>query len=176
MIGIRSDAQSGTSTAITSPYGSVSYELSRRTSLQADWGEYGQFLELSQLSSVFARGRLLPERAIHSDVSIEQRLNERTRVRVEFHDRQDRDLLARPGLDPRLSPAGVVVRQQCRADLWPKVVRGFCSHDRFVRQVDVVPRSHQLCPELVDANFISPVSRITRHVVANVLHRTGPEV
>jgi len=274
VIGIRSDAQSGTSTAITSPYGSVSYELSRRTSLQADWGEYGQFLELSQLSSVFARGRLLPERAIHSDVSIEQRLNERTRVRVEFHDRQDRDLLARPGLDPRLSPAGVVVdadpnaellnsergysrglevfvqrrtengltgwvsyaygrtivsdgtlrvkfpsdydqqhterlrrdrslrqktlasspkpyrfsanisamakirflRQQCRADLWPKVVRGFCSHDRFVRQVDVVPRSHQLCPELVDANFISPVSRITRHVVANVLHRTGPEV
>src|SRR5439155_21857433 len=68
------------------------------------------------------------------------------------------------------------LRQQCRADLWPKVVRGFCSHDRFVRQVDVVPRSHQLCPELVDANFISPVSRITRHVVANVLHRTGPEV
>ena len=255
MTGIRSDAQSGTSTAITSPYGSVSYELSRRTSLQADWGEYGQFLELSQLSSVFARGRLLPERAIHYDVSIEQRLNERTRVRMEFHDRQDRDLLARPGLDPRLSPAGVIVdadpnaellnsergysrglevfvqrrtengltgwvsyaygrtivsdgtlrvkfpsdydqqhterlrrdrslrqktlasspkpyrfsanisamakirvlRQQCRADLWPKVVRGFCSHDRFVRQVDVVPRSHQLCPELVDANFISPV-------------------
>jgi len=117
VIGIRSDAQSGTSTAITSPYGSVSYELSRRTSLQADWGEYGQFLELSQLSSVFARGRLLPERAIHSDVSIEQRLNERTRVRVEFHDRQDRDLLARPGLDPRLSPAGVVVDADPNAEL-----------------------------------------------------------
>jgi len=109
--------RSGTSTAITSPYGSVSYELSRRTSLQADWGEYGQFLELSQLSSVFARGRLLPERAIHSDVSIEQRLNERTRVRVEFHDRQDRDLLARPGLDPRLSPAGVVVDADPNAEL-----------------------------------------------------------
>src|SRR5438093_12991150 len=35
-----------------------------------------------------------------------------------------------------------VLRQQCRADLWPKFVRGFCRHDRFVRQLHVVPRSH----------------------------------
>src|SRR5262249_33225953 len=49
------------------------------------------------------------ERAIHYDASIEERLNERTRIRLEFYDRQDRDLLARPALDPRLNFAGLVV-------------------------------------------------------------------
>ena len=117
MVGVRSDAQSGGSPTIVSPYGSVSYQPSSRTSVELDWGEYAQFPELSQLSSVFALHPLLPERAIHYDASIEQRLNERMRLRLEFYDRQDRDLLARPALDPRLNFAGAVVNADPNAEL-----------------------------------------------------------
>ncbi|MCP5115689.1 MAG: hypothetical protein GY953_33090, partial [bacterium] len=42
-----------------------------------------------------------PERATHYLASIEQRLNTRTRVRVEFYSRDDRDLLFRD-IDPRM--------------------------------------------------------------------------
>ena len=44
----------------------------------------------------------MPERSTHYEAVVEQTLDERTRLRVEFYDRQDRDLLARPLLDPRL--------------------------------------------------------------------------
>jgi hypothetical protein len=72
------------------------------TRLQLDWGQYAQFPELNQYFSSFALSRLLPERATHLEAVVEQRLNERTRLRLELYDRQDRDLLASPLLDPRL--------------------------------------------------------------------------
>src|SRR5262249_33790792 len=86
---------------IATPYASLSRQLNE-TRGQSDWGQYGQFPELSQLYSTFAPGLLLPERATHYEAAIEQRLDDRTRLRLEFYDRQDRDLMARPALDPRM--------------------------------------------------------------------------
>ena len=51
---------------------------------------------------------MLPERATHYEATVEQGLDERTRIRVEFYDRQDRDLLARPLLDPRVLLSGPI--------------------------------------------------------------------
>jgi Carboxypeptidase regulatory-like domain len=108
--GARQDAHSVSPTQTTSPYASLSFEPSTKTRLQFDWGHYAQFPELNQYFSTFAHGPLLPERATHYDAAVERRINERTRLRLEFYDRQDRDLLARPGLDPRVLSTGVIVQ------------------------------------------------------------------
>ena len=44
----------------------------------------------------------MPERASHIVAAIEHTLGPRTRLRVEFYQRQDRDLLFRPFYEPRL--------------------------------------------------------------------------
>jgi hypothetical protein len=108
-VGARQQQSTISPTQITSPYFSVSFQPSEKTRLQANWGQYGQFPELNQFFSNFAQQKLLPERATHYEGSIEQRLDDRTRLRVEIYDRQDRDILARPELDPRLNALGVVV-------------------------------------------------------------------
>jgi hypothetical protein len=106
--GLRWDRHSASPVEVVSPYASLSFEPRAKTRLQLDWGQYAQFPELAQYFSVFARGRLLPERATHYEAALEQKLDERTRLRVEFYDRQDRDLVARPALDPRLMADGSV--------------------------------------------------------------------
>jgi hypothetical protein len=100
--GVRQDEFSESPVEVTSPYASASFAPLKRTHLQLDWGQYAQFPELNQIFSTFTHTPLLPERATHYEAVVEQALDERTRVRVEFYDRQDRDLLARPALDPRL--------------------------------------------------------------------------
>jgi hypothetical protein len=100
--GVRQDEFSQSPVQVTSPYASASFAPLKRTHVQLDWGQYAQFPELNQIFSIFTHGPLLPERATHYEAVVEQALDERTRLRVEFYDRQDRDLLARPLLDPRL--------------------------------------------------------------------------
>jgi hypothetical protein len=100
--GVRQDESSVSTVQVTSPYGSAAFLPLRNTHLQFDWGQYAQFPELNQTFSVFTHYPLLPERATHYEAVVEQTLDERTRLRVELYDRQDRDLLARPALDPRI--------------------------------------------------------------------------
>ena len=108
---------------ITTPYASLSFQLNK-TRVQFDWGQYGQFPELSQLFSTFAPGLLLPERATHYEAAIEQRLDDRTRLRLEFYDRQDRDLMARPALDPRMDSNGIIIPASPNAP-WLNSQRGY---------------------------------------------------
>lgn len=100
--GVRQDSHSVSPVQVTSPYASVSFVPRTTTRLQVDWGQYAQFPELNEYFSLFVHSRLLPERATHLEASFEQRLNDRTRLRLEVYDRQDRDLLASPLLDMRL--------------------------------------------------------------------------
>jgi Carboxypeptidase regulatory-like domain len=106
--GVRRDEFSASPVDVTSPYASAAFVPWTKTHVQFDWGQYSQFPELSQIFSVFAHGAILPERATHYEATVEQGLDERTRIRVEFYDRQDRDLLARPLLDPRLLLSGLI--------------------------------------------------------------------
>ena len=115
--GVRQDEDTASPVETTSPYASASLDPGTKTHLQVDWGQYGQFPELNQFFSTFVHGSLLPERATHYEASLEERLNDRTRVRLEFYDRQDRDLLARPELDPRLLADGTVFRAVANAPL-----------------------------------------------------------
>ena len=115
--GIREDEQSTDHTRITSPYASLSFQLEKRTHLQFDWGRYGQFPELNQLFSTFAIAPLRTERATHYEAAVEERLNDRIRLHVEFYDRQDRDLIARPALNPRALADATIADAQPGAPL-----------------------------------------------------------
>ena len=115
--GLRQDAHSASNVQTTSPYANVSFVPWNNTRVHFDWGQYAQFPELSQIYSVYARTPLLPERATHFEAAVEQRLDERTRLRVELYDRQDRDLLAFPLLDARILPNGSVINAIASAPL-----------------------------------------------------------
>jgi hypothetical protein len=104
--GARRDGHTTSLVDVTSPYASLALQPFAATRVQFDWGQYAQFPELSQFYSIFGRPSLLPLRASHFNAALEQRLDERTRVRLEFYNRQDRDLLARPQFDPRVLPNG----------------------------------------------------------------------
>jgi hypothetical protein len=116
-IGVRNDAHSVSPVSVTSPYGSISVGPWSSTRFQFDWGQYAQFPELSQFYSVFAHTLLLPERATHYEAAVEQKLDERTRLRVEYYNRQDRDLLATPLLDPRVLADGTIFNAVATAPL-----------------------------------------------------------
>ena len=100
--GGRADRDSLDGKTVWQPQASVALSVAEGTRLQLAWGEYAQFPELSQLTSNLGSKSLLPERTIQSTVAIEQRLGARTRLRAEFYNRADRDLIWQPLYDPRI--------------------------------------------------------------------------
>ncbi len=88
--------------SICSPFATLTLSPLAATRFTLGWGQYAQFPELSQFYSMFARPWLAPERATHYEASLEQRLGERSRLRLEVYSRQDRDLMFRPLFDPRI--------------------------------------------------------------------------
>jgi hypothetical protein len=91
-----------------SPQGSVTVLPWRSTRLQVSWGQYAQFPDEQSLFSPYGSRGLLPERASHLAVALEQRLGPMARLRVTACRRRDRDLLFRPWLEARLGPDGAV--------------------------------------------------------------------
>ena len=99
--GLRWDRQSVNQIQAASPQVSAAIILRPSTRIHFGWGQYVQYPEIRWLFSNFGNRRLLPERATHALVALDQRLDERTRLRLEFFQRQDRDLLFRPLYEPR---------------------------------------------------------------------------
>jgi len=100
--GARWDNHSVDRVATVSPQASASFAVTSSTRLQLGWGEYAQYPDLSALFSQFGNRGLLPARSIHTVVAVEQRLGERTRLRLEGYDRLDRDLPFQPAYEPRI--------------------------------------------------------------------------
>jgi len=100
--GGRVDRHSVNEVSAASPMASLSVYLTPSTQVNANWGTYVQYPELSQSFSRFGRMTLLAERAVQTQLSVEQRLGERTRFRVTAYDRADRDLIFRPLEEPRM--------------------------------------------------------------------------
>jgi outer membrane cobalamin receptor len=131
--GVRGDHNNVSPVSTFSPYTSLAFDLSAKTHLSMDWGQYAQFPELDQFLSRFIQGKLLPERATHYEVVLERRVSDRMRIQVEAYDRQDRDLLARPALEARLLPDGSVF-DPTPAALWLNSGRGYARGVQFVIQ------------------------------------------
>jgi hypothetical protein len=107
--GVRWDRQSADGVTATSPAGSAMLALTRSTHVQLGYGQYAQFPELSILDSNLGNRYLLPMRSNQLVAALEQRLSERTRLRVETYNRADRDLPFQAFYDPRLINGKVFV-------------------------------------------------------------------
>jgi len=100
--GVRFDGQEATRVRAVAPQASLAVSPTRSTRLELGWGQYVQYPELRWLFSSFGSTTLLPERATHFLLGVEQALDERTRLRMELYHRWDRDVLFRPFYEPRL--------------------------------------------------------------------------
>jgi hypothetical protein len=106
--GVRFDHDSTDRVGAVSPQASAAFYATKSTRFQFAWGQYVQFPELSLLTSPLGARGLLPIRSNHAIAGIEQRLGERSRLRLEVYNRADRDLTFQPLYDPRLLRPGVV--------------------------------------------------------------------
>ena len=100
--GARVDHHSTDGISVVLPAASASFAVTPATRLQLGWGQYAQFPEISDLDSPLGSKRLLPTRANQAIGAVERRFGERTRLRAEYYERDDRDLLDRPFYDPRI--------------------------------------------------------------------------
>jgi hypothetical protein len=100
--GVRWDRHSIDGVMAVSPTASASIALSQGTRLQLGFGQYVQYPELTLLNSPLGSRALLPLRSNHLIAALEQRLSARTRLRIEYYNRADRDLPWQPLYDPRL--------------------------------------------------------------------------
>ena len=100
--GVRWDYHSLDRLAATSPSGSATLKLTASTQAQFGFGQYVQYPELSVLGSILGSRWLPPMRSNQTIAAIEQRLGERTRLRAEYYNRDDRDLPYQPFFDPRV--------------------------------------------------------------------------
>lgn len=106
--GARWDRHSVNDVAAVSPQASAVFHVTKSTRLQLGWGQYTQYPEISLLTSPLGGRALLPLRSNHAIAGVEQRLGERTRLRLEYYNRADRDLAFQPLFDPRLLSNGQI--------------------------------------------------------------------
>jgi hypothetical protein len=121
--GVRWDHHSVDDVAAVSPAASLSFAATPSTRVQIGFGQYAQYPELVYLTSTLGSRRLLPVRSNQWIGAVEQRLGARTRLRAEFYDRVDRDLVFQPLYDPRLM-GGALVAPPARP-LYLNSLRGY---------------------------------------------------
>jgi len=123
--GARWDQNSLDHVAATSPAASLSLGLLPGMHFDLGFGQYVQYPEISVLTSILGNRRLLPERSNHTVAGLEQRLGERTRLRVELYNRADRDMIFQPTIDPRLLWPGLKVFAPPSNPLYENSLRGY---------------------------------------------------
>jgi hypothetical protein len=104
--GARWDHENVDGESAVSPQTSISLMLTPSTRVQLGWGQYLQFPELSVLTSILGNRHLPPSRSNQTIAAVEQRLGLRTRLRAEWYNRDDRDLVFQPLEIPRMLSPG----------------------------------------------------------------------
>jgi Carboxypeptidase regulatory-like domain/TonB-dependent Receptor Plug Domain len=94
---------------VMSPQGSFAVRVLPSTELHFGWGQYVQFPAIAVAASTWANSELLPIRSNQASAAVVQRFGMNTKLRVEFYNRQDRDLLLQPALYPRMLAGKVVL-------------------------------------------------------------------
>lgn len=108
VLGGRFDYHSVNKLGAASAYANAAIALWRQARLFLTWGTSSQYPEISQFFSLAGSPRLIPERANHTAIGLEQNFGDRTRFRAEVYTRQDRDLLFRPDYEPRMVDGAVL--------------------------------------------------------------------
>lgn len=101
-VGGRFDRFSPTGEVVALPRATIAIHARPQLTISAGWGQYAQFPDLLSLEGAFGTPNLVAPRSTHYVVSIEQRLTERTRLRVELYDKEERSLIFSEETEPRL--------------------------------------------------------------------------
>jgi len=109
-LGGRFDADDETRAQRFMPRASASVSLTSRTRAFATFGDYAQFPGFTQLHGENGNPDLAPERARHLTFAVEQRLGERSRVRVEAYQQDEEELIFSRELDLRLENGRITGR------------------------------------------------------------------
>jgi hypothetical protein len=130
--GVRVDRLSFTRQNVWMPRTSVAFSPRSNTRITFAFGQYSQFPNFFQLLGEFRNPALRAERATHYTLQVEQLINEKTRVRLEAYDREDRDGIFSANTEYRLVN-GVAVGPQfgiTRA-AWQNNLRGHAKGIEF---------------------------------------------
>ena len=128
--GLRADHWTLTEQSTTSPWFQAEWRAASSLKVRAGMGRYQQFPDFDKVLGASGGTGLVPERADQYDVGIEQRLSRTLRVSATLYDRQEDDMLRRPGAETRV--------------VGDRVVRGLASTqyenrlDGFARGVEVM--------------------------------------
>lgn len=100
--GVRIDRDSLTDRETVSPWLQSELRLSPGLALRAAAGLYQQFADIEEVTGALGGGSLEPERAVHADLSLEQRLSANSRLQVTIYNRHEAEMIRRPDADTRL--------------------------------------------------------------------------
>ena len=106
--GIRADRWGLTGQTSASPWLQAEWRASPGLRVRGSAGRHVQFADFENVLGISAGIGLRPERALQLDAGIEQRLGRDVRVTVTVYDREERDMLRRPGSETRVSGTRVV--------------------------------------------------------------------
>ena len=107
--GVRADHWSLTDQTTTSPWFQAEWRATPALKVRAGAGIYQQFADFDKVLGVSGGVGLRPERADQYDVGVEQRFGRTVRASMTLYDREEEDMLRRPGAETRVV-AGRVVR------------------------------------------------------------------
>lgn len=106
--GIRADRWGLTDQSTVSPWLQSEFRATPALRIRASAGRYQQFPEFDKVLGVSGGVDLQPERADQYDIGVEQRLGRAYRVSATLYDREERDMLRRPGGETRVVGSRVV--------------------------------------------------------------------
>jgi Carboxypeptidase regulatory-like domain len=100
--GVRADRWTLTDQSTTSPWILGEWRVSASRTVRAAAGLYEQFPGFDKVLGASGGAGLVPERARQYDAGFEQRLSRTLRVSVTAYDREEADMLRRPGSETRV--------------------------------------------------------------------------
>ena len=109
--GARADRWSLTGQSTTSPWIQFEWRPSPGTRVRSGAGRYQQFADFDKVLGVSGGAGLRPERAQQYDLGVERRIGHGVRISATYYDRQEYDMLRRPGAETHLVGTRVVRAQ-----------------------------------------------------------------
>jgi 5-hydroxyisourate hydrolase-like protein (transthyretin family) len=100
--GLRADHWTLTDQSTTSPWIQTEWRASEALVLRAAAGRYQQFPDFDKVLGASGGAGLVPERAIQYDVGLERRLSRTLRATATVYDREEAEMLRRPGSETRV--------------------------------------------------------------------------
>ena len=100
--GVRASTWSLTHQSATTPWLQLEWRASRDLKVRAAAGRYEQFADFDNVLGASGNPALAPERASQFDAGVERRLSPTVRVSATLYDREEDDMLRRPGSETRI--------------------------------------------------------------------------